>query len=77
MGLKLTVQRLEVRVGALAGYEAQLHQLARRIVDEHQKRACCAALLEPAVIAVVDLDQLTVALAPKPGLVQLSPLLTR
>ncbi len=70
MVVKIPVERLEVGVRALARHEAQLHQLAGGVVDEDQQRAGLAALLEPAMVAAVDLDQLTVALAPKPRLVE-------
>jgi len=56
--LVLTRNRSEVALRALAGHEAKLHQLARRIVDKHQKRAGLAASLKPAMFAAVDLDQL-------------------
>ena len=46
-----------------AGHEAQLHQLARGIVDEYQQGARLTAVLEPSVIAAVDLHQLAVRLA--------------
>jgi hypothetical protein len=35
----------------------QLHQPARGVVDEHQQRAADITLLEPGVVAAVDLDQ--------------------
>ena len=77
MRQEIPVQGFEVGVRALARHEAQLHQLAGRIVDEDQQRARLATLLEPAVVAAVDLDQLTVALAPQPGLVEGSSLRAR
>ena len=60
---KVLLQHFEVGGRALAWNEAQLHQPARRIVDEDQQCAGLPALFEPAVLAPVDLDQLTVARA--------------
>ena len=57
---QVSVQRFEVGVRALAWHEAELHQLAGRIVDKDQQRARLATLLEPAMIA----------LAPESGLVK-------
>src|ERR1700736_955387 len=71
------LERSEVGVGALAWHEAKLHQLAGRVVDEHEECAGLAAVLEPAVIAAVDLDKLSVALAAQTGLVEASTLLAR
>jgi hypothetical protein len=59
------------------GNEAQLHQLACGVVDEDQQRAGLAALLEPAMIAAVDLDQIAVALTPQSRLMEGSSLRTR
>jgi hypothetical protein len=36
-------------------HEAQLHELARGIIDEHQQGAGLGAILETAVLAAVDL----------------------
>jgi len=63
---KITVQRFEVGSCALAGNESQLHQLARGVIDEDQQRAV-AALLEPAMIASINLDEFAVALATVAG----------
>ena len=40
------------------GHEAQLHQPAGRIVDEDEQRARVRPILEPAMLAAVDLDEL-------------------
>jgi hypothetical protein len=77
MHCKVAVQRFEIGVCALAGHESQLHQLARCVIDEDQQRAGLAALLEPAMIATIDLDQFAVALAPQSRLVECSSLRTR
>jgi hypothetical protein len=77
VGVKVTLQGFEVRVRALAGYEAQLLEPARRIVDEHQQRTGSTAVLEPTMGAAIDLDQVAVARMPKAGLVETSALLAR
>jgi hypothetical protein len=51
--------------------EAQLHQIARRVVDVDQQRAARPTAFEPRVVAAVDLDELAVALAAIPRLVRL------
>ena len=75
MGGQIALQRLEVALGALAQHEPQLHQPADGIVDEHQQRAGFAPVLEPAVLAAVDLDQLAQRVPPGAGLVE-GPALT-
>lgn len=48
-------------------HEAQLEQATRRVVDVDQQRATGPAVLEPLVVAAVDLDQLGAeAVAPPP-----------
>src|SRR5215210_8149803 len=74
MGLEVAFERLEIGKGAFRGYEAQLHQPAGGIVDEDEQRAGVGAVLEPAVLAAVDLDQLAQGLAAQPGLMQASAL---
>src|SRR5258707_8969281 len=62
--------------GRLAFDKLEMHQPARRIVDKHQQRALWAAVLEPPVLAPVDLHQFADALAPVAWLVDtLAPLL--
>ncbi len=75
MVVQIALQCFEVRVRALAGDEAQLHQSARCIVDEHQQRTRSTAALEPAMVTVIDLDQLAVALTPETRLMKASSLL--
>jgi hypothetical protein len=60
---------LEISEGALAGDEAQVHQPTGGVVHEYQQGALRAAILEPPVLAAVDLDQLAEAVAPVAGLV--------
>src|SRR5215218_872869 len=61
--LEIAPEHLKVRKGAFRRHEAQGHQAAGGIVHEHQKRAGWAAILEPAVLATIDLDQLAQMLA--------------
>ena len=67
MVVQIPLLRTEVGIRALAGHEAQLHELACGIIDEDRQRTGLATLLEPAMIAPIDLDELTVALASKSG----------
>jgi len=67
---------MEISESRLALDKLKMHQPARRVVDEHQQRALRAAVLEPPVLAAVDLHQLADALAPMARLMDaLSPLL--
>ena len=77
VGDKISLQRFEVSACALARHEAQLHQAAGGIVDEDQQRATITTVLEPAMFAAIDLDQLAVTLAPQPGLMKTPALLAR
>src|SRR6516165_7726898 len=61
--------------GRLALDKLQVHQSAGRVVDKHQQSALRSAILEPPMLAAVDLHQLTDALAPRPRLVDASALL--
>jgi len=57
--------------------EPQLHQPTRGVVDEHQQRAGRPPILEPAMLAAVDLDEFAKAFAPQPRLMKLTSLLPR
>jgi hypothetical protein len=70
MIVQISLQRTDVGVRVLAGHEAQLHELVCGVIDEGQQRTGLATLLEPAMIAPIDLDELTVALASKSGVVK-------
>src|SRR6516162_7581685 len=52
-----------------------MHQPTGRVVDKHQQRALRPAVLEPPMLAAVDLHQLTNAVAPRPRLVDAFALL--
>ena len=75
MGLKIALEGLEVGKGTLRGHEPQLHELAGRIVDEDEQRAGVGTILEPAMLAAIDLDQLAQGLAAQPRLIKASALL--
>jgi hypothetical protein len=77
MCLKVALQRFEVRVRAFAPYETQLHEPTRCVVDEDQQCAWLTTLLEPAVVAAIDLNQFAVALASQSRLMKASTLLAR
>jgi len=71
VALNVATGRLEVRKGRFGRHEVQLHQLTGGVVDVDQQRAGWRAVLEPAVVAAVDLDQLAITRAPVPRLVDL------
>lgn len=75
--LEIERQCLEVGEGTLGTHKAQLHQLARRIIDEHQQRARRSAILEPAMLRPVDLHQFAIGFAPQPRLMKRPALLAR
>src|SRR5215472_1465685 len=50
--------------------EPQLHQPARRIIDERQQRAPRSAVLKPGVLRAVNLHQFAQAIAPPAWLVR-------
>ncbi len=56
--LEVRAHRREVGERRLRLAEQELHQGARCVIDEHQQGAATGALLEPLVIAAIDLDQL-------------------
>ncbi len=55
----VVVQDAHISQRGLGGGKAQLHQVARGIVDKHQQSAVFPAPLKPVVRGAVDLDQLT------------------
>src|SRR5207248_9747813 len=63
-GLQIRAGGMEIRKSRLALDKLKMHQPARRVVDEHQQRALRAAVLEPPVLAAIELHQLANALAP-------------
>ena len=70
--LEVAAHGREVLEGRLGAGEAQLHELARRVVDEDQEHAAPATVLEPVVLGAVDLHELAAAHAPVAGRVHAS-----
>ena len=68
-------RRLEITEGGFRRGEVQGHQLAGGVINKHQQRARRRTVLEPATIAATDLDQLALARAPIPRLVDLGRML--
>src|SRR4051794_6021693 len=58
MRLEVALQGLEVGKGTFRGHEAQLQQPAGCIVDEDEQRARVRPILEPAMLAAVELHEL-------------------
>ena len=54
-GLQIGAGRMEIGKGRLALDKLQMHQSASRIVDKHQQGALRPAILEPPMLATVDL----------------------
>ena len=75
-GLQISAGRVEIGEGRLALDKLQMHQPAGRVVDEHQQGALRPAILEPPMLAAVDLHQFADAVAPLARLMNpLPPLL--
>lgn len=55
MGRQIPLERFQIAEDALRSDEQQLRQ--RGVVDEYQQHAGRSAVLEPAMIGTVDLDQ--------------------
>src|SRR3712207_8449722 len=60
---EVALQGLEVGERALRRHEEQPHEPAGGVVDEDEERARVGAILEPAVLAAVDLHELAQGLA--------------
>src|SRR5258708_37981997 len=75
VALEVRVGRGEVVERRFALHEAQLHQATGRVVDVHQERAARSPVLEPGVLAPIDLHELTKALAAVPRLMRRQRLL--
>src|SRR5271170_3847200 len=75
-GLQVGARRIEISKGRLALDKLEVHQSAGRVIDEHQQGALRPAILEPPMLAAIDLHQLANTLAPGAGLMNLlAPLL--
>ena len=68
VALYVTLQFFGVGSSALARREAQLHQLARRIVFEDQQRTGLVTVFVPTMLTAIHLHKFAVAFAPKPWL---------
>src|SRR5271169_2334716 len=64
-GLQIGARRVKISKSRLALDELQMHQLAGRVVDEHQQGALRPAILKPPMLAAVDLHQFADARAPR------------
>jgi hypothetical protein len=75
-GLKVRPGRMKIGKGGLALDELEVHQPAGRVVNKDQQCALRAAVLEPPMLAAIDLHQFADAFAAIARLVDgLSPLL--
>ncbi len=70
-GIHVGPRGREIRLCRLGRHEQQLHQPAGRVVDVHQQRTGRCAILEPGVVAAIDLHQLAQARASITWLVHL------
>ena len=64
---------MEIGKRRLALDKLQMHQPAGRVVDKHQQSTLRPTILEPPMLAAVNLHQFADALAPRPRL--MNPLL--
>src|SRR5215210_6610029 len=55
--LKVGPRRLEIVERRLGQHKAQMHEAARRVIEEHQERALRAAVLEPPMLGPIDLHE--------------------
>src|SRR5271156_3832189 len=75
-GLQIGARRVEISKGRLALDKLEGHQSAGRVIHEHQQGALRPTILEPPMLAAIDLHQLANTLAPVAGLMNLpAPLL--
>ena len=67
---QIALQRLEIGERAFRAHEAKRHQTTGCVVDEHDQRAAGTPILEPAVLAAVDLNQFAKMFAPQARLMK-------
>src|ERR1700753_3884716 len=72
-GLQIGARRMEIGERRLALDKLQMHQPAGRVVDKHQQGALRPAVLEPPMLAAVDLHQFANTVAARTRL--MNPLL--
>ncbi len=77
MTLEIQRQCLEIAEGTFGTHEAQLHQPGSRVVDKYQQRTRRSAILEPAMLRAVDLQQFAIGFSPQPRLMKRPALLAR
>jgi hypothetical protein len=70
------VYRAEVAIRALALYKSKLHQSTGRVVNEDKQGAGITPVLEPTMIAAVNLDQLSECLTAQSRLMEAAALST-
>jgi hypothetical protein len=70
---EVTSQGFKIEFSALAENEMQLHQAARRVVDEDQQGTWLTPILKPAMLTPIDLDQLSKAFPSQAGLMEHAP----
>lgn len=70
-------QCLEIGKCTLRSNKPQLHQLAGRVVNKHQKRAGRPTVLKPSMLGPINLHQFTISLASQLRLMKRPPLLPR
>ena len=73
---EVTSQGFKIEFSALAENEMQLHQAARRVVDEDQQGTWLTPILKPAMLTPIDLDQLSKPLPSQAGLMEDTSLLS-
>src|SRR6516164_1985174 len=68
-GVDIGAGGMKIGKGRLALDKLQMHQPAGRIVDKYQQGALRPPVLEPPMLAAIDLHQFADTLAPRPRLV--------
>ena len=77
MVAQIARQHLEIGERALGRHEAHLLDRTGRVIDRDNQRARIVAILEPAVIGPVDLDQRAVTFPAQPRPMEYAPLRPR
>src|ERR1700745_1758832 len=72
-GFPISAGRMGVGESRLALDKLQMHQLAGRVINEHQQGASRSTIFEPPMLAAIDLHQFADTLAPVAGLMNLLP----
>src|ERR1700751_32097 len=72
-GFQISAGRMEIGESRLALDKLQMHQLAGRVINEHQQGALRSTIFEPPMLAAIDLHQFADTVAPVAGLMNLLP----